>query len=287
MALPPAPAGEATLVTEAKQPTLMPEPIDEQAEQESPFSFFTIAPKFGYLFFPKSSISYNEFEFTVDTRHGFIAKLHLDVGGDGFAFEIAPFFAVQTGGIEPSSGLDLSSGFTGGSYQALGGQLGLAYRLAFGRFFPSFGAGIYADYVMGDQVDYGTEIYGRIPIGLTVYLNQHIGITVELGLMFGVTGIKTPFTIPAELQPVLEDLDGDTLAELEAASSPEDYQQWYFDHQEEVDQIILEHGDELSEQFADYDADQLKEDFIREQFSNSIRFGYGFGLDFTIGLRFP
>jgi hypothetical protein len=136
-------------------------------------------------------MEYQGFKTTVDPRNGFIAKLHFDFGGDGFAIELAPIFEIQAGGIEVKTAT-LSGLEKGGSFQAVGGQLSVVYRFKAGYFFPSLGLSFHGTYLMGDRILYGTELYGRLPVGFSIYMGKHIALVFEVGLMYGVTGIRTP-----------------------------------------------------------------------------------------------
>ncbi len=271
----------STPPTAPKQPTLMDEPEEEKAEKEEIFPVFTMAPELGYLFFPRSEMVVNGFKATVETRNGFIVKLHFDIGGDGLAFEISPMFAIEAGGITREE-VEFTSALSSGSFKAVGGQTALAYRFDVGRFFPSIGLGFHGNYLMGNEIDYGTELYGRIPVGFTVYMGKKIGLVVETGFMYGVTGIKVRPKLPA----AMDSLDPTTRAELENSQTPEDFEAWYNQHQDEIDQWIRERQ-EQGDLPEEYDNKQMAADFAQDQLAETIRFGRGFGMDIMIGLRFP
>jgi hypothetical protein len=268
-----------------QEPQLMEDPIEEEEEENEVFSWFSLVPQIGYLFFPEGQMEVNGFNATVDQRNGLVAKLHFDLGGDGIAFEIAPIFALEVGGINTDatgfgnlSTLDLSQGFSGANFLAVGGQIGIVYRFDVGKFFPHLGLTFYGTYLTGSEIDYGTELYGRIPIGFTAYMGEHIAFVLEVGLMYGATGIKMPLKLPE----VAADLPNADV--LEAAQTPSDFEAWYETNQGEIDQWIVENQDNLPK---DYSSKQMQADMVSDQLSKSIRFGAGFGLDITIGIRFP
>jgi hypothetical protein len=286
--MPPAPSPSApppadtTAPTDAKQPQLMEEPTEDQKEKEEIFSLFTVAPEVGYIFFPKCQMEVNGISATVDARNGFIGKLHLDIGGDGFAFELAPVFAVEAGGITPGVGFGTGVDLMSGAMMAIGGQLALVYRFELGHFFPNLGLSFHGTYMFGNEIDYGTELYGRIPVGFTVYMGKNVGFVLEVGFMYGVTGIRTPFQMPEAFDTMPSDVQN----ELEAAQTPEDFEAWYYNNQEEID-AWLEEQKQNGELPGDYSSDQMAADFAADQLAKTIRFGHGFGIDITIGLRFP
>lgn len=264
------------------------EPLVEDEEDESVFSWFSLAPEVGYVFYPKSKMTVQGFSATVEPRNGFLAKLHLDLGGDGLAFEFAPLFAVEAGGINSSGGnfgdtsIDLSQGLMSGSFQAIGGQMSLVYRFKIGRYFyPNLGISFHGTYLMGKEIDFGTELYGRIPLGFTVYMGPHVGFVFEVGLMYGVTGIKTPLVLP---DIVVDSMEPSVIADLQNCGNPDDVKNWYNDNQAYLTQWLEDNQSNLP---ANYNQDQLVQDFVGDQLGQSIRYGAGFGIDITIGIRFP
>ena len=115
----------------------------------------------------------------VSPRSGVIAKLHLNLLGDGLGIEINPF---------------VSAAWTGDNdiekIIAVGVQLGVAYRFRIRRFYPKIGVGGHLAYLGGD-IDHGLEAYGRFPIGFTIYFLRFLGFDMEVAYMTGTTGIKT------------------------------------------------------------------------------------------------
>lgn len=276
----PPPTGDSNM---SPSPPAPEPPVPASKKRTPEFASVSLSPQMGYTFYPKSEMEIRGFKATVEPRHGLIFKLHLDLGGDGVAFELAPIFSLQFGGITPNSSIsdiNFESGFSSGSFQAVGGEMGLVYRFSIKQFFPHFGFGFHGAYLRGDDIEYGVEIYGRIPVGLTVYLAQHIAVVAEFGFMLGVTGIRAIpkldgilATMPPELQESLEDVD--TQAEFEA---------WYTENQADVDAWIVDNEEDLPE---GYDSSQMAQDMVSSQLAKAIRFGRGFGLDFLIGIRFP
>ena len=64
-----------------------------QAEEDGGWSMsgFTLAPKVGYGFFPKHQ---KAMDGDLGRRHALIVGLSLDLGGDGFNFEIMPLYNI-------------------------------------------------------------------------------------------------------------------------------------------------------------------------------------------------
>jgi hypothetical protein len=287
----PSPASPAPTKAETfREPKVVQGPPAEEEKKKEIFSWFTLSPQVGYLFFPKSNMEFNGLRATVDTRNGIVFKLHFDLGGDDLAFEIAPIFALELGGIHTNaqgfanlSDIDFTESAAGANLLAAGGEATIVYRFPVNRFFPHIGAGFRGTYLFGDEITYGTELYGRFPIGLTAYLGKHIAFVFEIGLMAGATGVRTPPKLP-EIFDTMD--DPDVLGELEQAETRADFENWYRDNKMYIDGWIEEQiaAGELPQ---DYNERQMTNDFVGEQMSRSIRFGSGFGMDVTIGIRFP
>ncbi len=260
--------------------------VGEEEDEEHEFLGFTFAPEVGYVFFPKSELTVNGFKATVQARNGFMAKAHFDLGGDGIAFELAPLFAVEAGGIDAQGGdfgsvaVDLNDGLGAGSFQAVGGQMSLVWRFRAGRFYPGFGLGFHGAYLMGDDIDYGMELYGRVPVGFTVYLAERLGLVVEAGFMFGVTGIRTPLDW-SNLESA--GLSGQAVADAKQISNEQELTDWLTQYQSEFEDL----DPSAAKEYQGIDPDTAAQDIIMNQLADALRFGVGFGIDLMVGLRFP
>jgi len=185
------------------------------------------------------------------------------------AFEIAPLFAIEGSGKKLS---DLSvdtgqgvSGGLGGDFIAIGGQLGLVFRIPAAKyFFPHIGIGFHGAYLTSDSVDYGAELYGRIPIGFTWYWGESFALTAEVGFMYGATGIRLKQT--KSYDQMLEDIAEEEGIDPDALEdAPKDLNDPYYDQ---------------------FDPDQ-RQKLMEAAIAQQARFGRGFGFDFMIGVRFP
>ena len=148
----------------------------ENARAEGDWDGFTLAPKFGYLWFAETSG-----DFKTPARHSFNLQLDLDFGGEGTGFDIAPYFSYED--VESDDYFDYDP------LMAVGLYFGFAYRFSIGSWYPYLGFGTRIGYMFGDWIDHGAEIYGRIPLGVTYYILEDLGILLELGLGYGITGL--------------------------------------------------------------------------------------------------
>ncbi|MBN2716681.1 MAG: hypothetical protein JXX14_12575 [Deltaproteobacteria bacterium] len=281
---PPTPVDES--VPPASEPiTQPPAPVSSPSgEDEQTFAPFSFSPQIGYAYFPESEFEYDGLSFNVDKRNSFVLKLHLDMGGDGLAFELVPLLAYQKiGGDIRSFSEDLSSGVSG-SLLAAGGQMNLMFRGSWGSFFPHLGIGFHGTYLFGDGIEYGADIYGRIPAGFTWYVAKHLGIVVEFAFMLGVTGIRKKMPDQDALYADLESQYGITQNDVESIDWND------YDLESESDRTAL--ADRLGIEpppnaGPDWSPDETLNQIVEEQVSKVINFGRGYGFEFMVGFRFP
>ena len=126
---------------------------------------FSLAPKFGYAWFGAST-GYSTTG--ILDHHAFNLQLNLDFGGQS-AFELAPYYTYHA---------------VGSDIHTVGVLLGYAYRWSTlgGKLYPSIGFGVKLGYMVSDGIDYGLEIIGRIPVGITYYVLEDLGIVAEFGI---------------------------------------------------------------------------------------------------------
>jgi len=246
------------------------EPAEEEENPDAPFNWFTVVPEVGYLLYPASDLEMQGITFTVNQRMGFVGKVHIDLGGAGLSVDLAPLIEAEGANgfkLDASEGV---GGGMGGDYVGFGGELSLLYKFHVGPFFPHIGIGFHGAYLTSDALEYGSEIYGRIPLGFSVYMGKSVAFVFEFGFMYGVTGIRWKFT-EAMKRELLSDIGLDEDTELPT-------------NQEELQQFLEEHRDEI-EATENPEAAQAK--LMQSIASKTVSFGDGFGFDFMVGLRFP
>jgi hypothetical protein len=70
----------------------------------------------------------------------------------------------------------------------LGGYTGPQVQIQATRaFYVGFGLGPKVLYLINDAFDYALDLYGRVPVSGTYYVNDHLAVMMELGLCYGVT----------------------------------------------------------------------------------------------------
>ena len=200
-------------------------------------------------------------------RQSFVGKVHLDFGGDGVAVELIPFAGIEATGSDFSNfDVDLNQsvgGGLGGDYVALGLEASLVYRFSAKTFYPHIGFGCHGGYLISDEIEYGAEIYARLPMGFTWYMAEHFALVFEFNLMYGVTGIRGKTTdimaeLKAEFEQEYENFDSD---EFDPENPPED----------------------LSEE----DQRRALRGMLEAKLAEQIKFGAGLAFDVLIGVRFP
>jgi hypothetical protein len=140
--------------------------VTSEKPGEDRLDWFTLAVKGGLAYYGCQSV-------TGPARTAGNVQLNLDFGGDGFAFELAPYFAM-------------------GDVLTAGAFLGPVYRipLLHGTLYPSIGFGLKGGYQFGSTIDMGAEAFGRVPLGVTYYPLKSLGILAEVGGGYGVTLAK-------------------------------------------------------------------------------------------------
>jgi hypothetical protein len=244
---------------------------DEDEDEDGPFAWFSVAPEVGFAIYPAADMTIKGVDFTINRRLGFVGKLHLDLGGAGLSVDLAPVIAAEgAGGFKLDAGEGVGGGL-GGDYVAFGGELTLLYKFRAKTFFPHIGIGFHGTYLTSDALEYGSELFGRIPLGFTWYMGENIGLVFEVGIMYGVTGIRWKFTdaMKQELQSELADELG--------IPADEDLPS----NKAELDEFMAEHEADLENK------PDLKERIVQSIASKTVQFGDGFGFDFMLGLRFP
>lgn len=262
----------------------------EDEEDDQALSWFTASPQVGYTFFPQAQMSYQGFTTTVSPRNGLVAKLHLDLGGDGIGFEIAPLFGFQTGGIDNLGGSlgDFNVDPAKASFLNVGGEMAIVYRFHLGYFYPHLGIGFHGSYVFGGDIEYGAQIYGRVPVGFSLYMGKSVALVVEAAFLFGATGMKQPFRATvdaAELESLGLDSQtaADMTADLESVQDLSDLEAFKDKYQGQIDYLETQQA----ASGAGIDPEKLMQDAATNAVADSIRFGSGIGLELTVGLRFP
>lgn len=154
----------------------------EGDDEKNDIAWFTLAPKLGGSYFPKQKKIDKDME-DIDPRMGFHLELEIALGGDGLNFVASPYFDYQK--VDSSKMPDEFK-----NWMVLGAFLGPEYRMHFGQWYPHIGLGFRGGYIINEKIDYGCELYGLIPIGITYYVLEDLGIIVEIAGGYGAVGYK-------------------------------------------------------------------------------------------------
>jgi hypothetical protein len=253
---------------------------EEKDDEDKPFNWFTIAPEVGYLLYPAADMQMQGITFTVNQRMGFIAKVHVDLGGAGLSVDLAPLIEAEGANgfkLDASQGV---SGGLGGDYVGFGGELSLLYKFHVGKFFPHLGLGFHGAYLTSDALEYGSELFGRIPLGFTAYMGESVAFVFEFGFMYGVTGIRWKFTdaMKSDLQ---DELVNDLGVDLSATGGE------LPTNKAELDAILHDPNNQDTLSSDTPSGKQAQQKMLQSIASKTLQFGDGLGFDFMIGLRFP
>ena len=149
---------------------------DSEPADDDPMGGFNIGLGVGVVIIAESdfkqSIAGMDVTTTLPSRTDFRIGVPINLGGGGFGFDITP--SIQFGDVT-----------------ALGIYLGPAFSLGItSQLYIDLGVGLQAGYWLEDSVDIGLDLAGRVPVGVTYYVQPDLGLFGELGLGFGATGFK-------------------------------------------------------------------------------------------------
>lgn len=152
------------------------EKIELISNRDIDIPWFTMSPTVGYGFFMHSNLKPG---ININNRHAVIVRYSFNLGGRGFCSEISPVYQYERA----------SNGFE--EFHAVGLYLGINWRWRWWNFVPSGGFGVKTNVLLGENIDYGIEIYGRFPLSLTWYLTSKFNLIFEFAPAFGVVGVKS------------------------------------------------------------------------------------------------
>ena len=128
------------------------------------------------------------FEGRTDRRVGLHLSVPIYLGGSGFGWVFEPM--LQRSEVEHFT-KDVRGNITGTAdvgVLGLGGYTGPQVQIQATRaFYVGLGLGPKVLYLVNDAFDYALDLYGRVPLSGTYYVNDSVAVTVELGLCYGVT----------------------------------------------------------------------------------------------------
>jgi hypothetical protein len=155
------------------------------------------------------------YEGRTDRRVGLHVSVPLYLGGSGFGWVIEPM--LQRSEVLRSTKDELGNvtGSESVDVLGLGGYTGPLVNIQATRaLYMGIGLGAKVLYLTNDAFDYALDLYGRVPVSGTYYVNDHLALMVELGLGYGVSVFADKPT------PVVSD-DENTLLVRNASDDPE------------------------------------------------------------------
>jgi hypothetical protein len=122
-------------------------------------------------------------------RMGLQVAVPITLGGDGFGWNLEPYYMQSSiaHDIKDSQGSVVGNANVG--LTALGMYTGPIFNIhATDPLYIGFGFGIKAAYLMNKGFDYAADLYGRVPVHATYYINRTIAMTAEVGFGYGASG---------------------------------------------------------------------------------------------------
>ena len=165
-------------------------PSDDDEEEPSldPMSSVGIGVHLGVAGTKSGSGTIEGYSGRTDRRVGLHLSVPIYLGGSGFGWVFEPM--LQRSEVEHFT-KDVRGNITGTAdvgVLGLGGYTGPQVQIQATRaFYVGLGLGPKVLYLVNDAFDYALDLYGRVPLSGTYYVNDSVAVTVELGLCYGVT----------------------------------------------------------------------------------------------------
>ena len=174
-----------TMVSASSQLNEKSDDVDAERDRH-PMGWAGIGVKVGTAGMGAGKLTVMGQEGRTQARLGVHVALPITLGGDGFGWNIEPYFMQSS--IE--HGVKNQSGNVIGSENVALSALGLytgpsATFQATRALYVGFGLGIKGAYLFNDGFDYAVDLYGRVPVHATYYLTRSIAMTAEVGFGYG------------------------------------------------------------------------------------------------------
>jgi hypothetical protein len=114
---------------------------------------------------------------TTEGRFGLYVAIALSLGGDGFGWDIEPYF-------QSSDNANAYGIYTGPKFDIH----------VLDPVYIGFGFGLKGARIASDSWDYGADLYGRIPLRGTFYLAPNIALVAEFAFGAGASGYASKAT---------------------------------------------------------------------------------------------
>jgi hypothetical protein len=165
------------------------EPPEGDDDDDSPMNGIGIGLRLGVAGTGAGSATIQGYEGRTEKRRGLHLAVPIFMGGDGFGFVIEPMLQRSEA---PRSVKDAQGNVIGTEevrLKGLGFYLGPQVHIRAGeRGYVGIGLGPKFLYLSNDAFEYAFDLYGRVPLSGTWYVNRHVALMGELGLGWGFSG---------------------------------------------------------------------------------------------------
>jgi hypothetical protein len=186
------------------------EPRDDASEEAaeelgSPMNSAGLGVKLGVAGTGEGSANIRGYEGRTKKRVGLHVSVPIFLGGDGFGFLFEPMLQKSEVPHSLKDALGNVIGSEDVGVVGLGGYLGPQVQIrASERAYIGFGLGPKVLYLSNDAFQYAWDVYARLPLSTTVYVNRHVALMAELGLGYG-------FSVFADVPQPVVDVEGRTV----------------------------------------------------------------------------
>jgi hypothetical protein len=189
------------------------EPRDDAPDEAddalgSPMNGAGLGVKLGIAGTGEGSASIRGYEGRTEKRVGLHVSVPIFLGGDGFGFLFEPMLQKSQVPHSLKDSLGNVIGTEDVGVVGLGVYLGPQVQIrASERAYIGFGIGPKVLYLSNDAFQYAWDVYGRVPLSTTVYVNRHVALLAELGLGYG-------FSVFTDAPQPVVDVEGRTVRNM-------------------------------------------------------------------------
>lgn len=158
----------------------------EDAGKKNPMGWVGIGVKLGMAGTTAGEATVKGYEGQTDSRVGMQLSLPINLGGDGFGFVLEPMLTQSSVDHATKDAAGVVNGSESVSLLGLGGYLGPTINIhVIDPLYLGFGFGLKGTYMLNDDFDLAADIYGRVPVTATYYLNKQVALVGEVGFGYG------------------------------------------------------------------------------------------------------
>lgn len=158
----------------------------EDEGKKNPMAWAGIGVKLGMTGTTEGKAEVQGYESETAGRVGLQVSVPINLGGDGFGFVLEPLLTKTAVDRVTKDSAGVPNGTESVSLLGLGGYIGPTFNIhVIDPLYLGFGFGLKGTYMLNDAFDLAAEVYGRVPVNATYYLNKQVALVGEVGFGYG------------------------------------------------------------------------------------------------------